>query len=401
MAYKNKDIKKMIELYKVGNSMEQLGQIFNISRKVVSNILKDNNVKTSRFVTSQDIDKIIKLYKEGYQQEEISKLLKIGRHTISKKLKEAKIEMSRRSKYRISREQLYDLYINQKLSTRDLVPILKMKSTSTVRRFLTKNNIPLRNNFGENNPAWKGGITPENVKIRNSPQMEIWKQTVINRDEYTCQLCGEENKNLEVNHIELFSENVILRFEPNNGITLCADCHRSIRGKEKEIRPIFKKIISKREVSKDQISEIRKRVMSKILLYRNKRWLLENYKEKKIGILSLAKKCNVNYTTILKWIKIYNISLNVNTFAEKDLVEYYLKGLSIEALQKKFKIGPKRVYSILAKKKIPLRHKLAEKDKKNRYQAVANDFKNGMTKQEIKKKYKMGWGTIIKILKQS
>ena len=30
MAYKNKDIKKMIELYKVGNSMEQVGQIFNI-----------------------------------------------------------------------------------------------------------------------------------------------------------------------------------------------------------------------------------------------------------------------------------------------------------------------------------------------------------------------------------
>tara|TARA_Y100001980_G_C14331840_1_gene148933 strand:+ start:220 stop:411 length:192 start_codon:yes stop_codon:yes gene_type:complete len=63
MAYKNKDIKKMIELYKVGNSMKQVGQLFNISRKVVSKILKDNNVKSSRFVTSQDIDKIIRLYK--------------------------------------------------------------------------------------------------------------------------------------------------------------------------------------------------------------------------------------------------------------------------------------------------------------------------------------------------
>ena len=120
--------------------------------------------------------------------------------------------------------------------------------------------------------------------------------------------------------------------------------------------------------------------------------------KKKNGILSLAKKCNVKYTTILKWIKIYNISLNVNTFAEKDLVEYYLRGLSIETLQKKFKIGPKRVYSILAKNKIPLSHKLAEKDKKNRYQAVYNDFQNGMTKREIKKKYKMGLDTIIKIL---
>ena len=64
MAYKNKDIKKMIELYKIGNSMEQIGQIFNISRKIVSKVLKDNNVKTSRFVTTQDINKIIKLYKE-------------------------------------------------------------------------------------------------------------------------------------------------------------------------------------------------------------------------------------------------------------------------------------------------------------------------------------------------
>ena len=143
MAYKNKDIKKMLELYKVGNSMEQVGQIFNISKKVKTKILKDNNVKTSRFVTTKDINKIIKLYKEGYRQKEISNLLKIGRKTISKKLKEANIEMSRQSKYRISREQLTDLYINQKLSTRGLVPILKMKSTNTVRRFLTKNNIPL------------------------------------------------------------------------------------------------------------------------------------------------------------------------------------------------------------------------------------------------------------------
>ena len=128
--------------------------------------------------------------------------------------------------------------------------------------------------------------------------------------------------------------------------------------------------------------------------------MLETIK-KKIGISSLAKKCNVNYTTILKWIKIYNIPLNANTFADEDVVEYYIKGLSIEALQKKFKIGPKRVYSILAKNKIPLRHKLIEKDKKNRYEAVYNDFQNGMKKREIKRKYKIGSDTINKILKKS
>ena len=45
MAYKNKDIKKMIELYKIGNSMEQIGQIFGLrARRKYSNMWTYGNV---------------------------------------------------------------------------------------------------------------------------------------------------------------------------------------------------------------------------------------------------------------------------------------------------------------------------------------------------------------------
>ena len=50
--------------------------------------------------------------------------------------------------------------------------------------------------------------------------------------------------------------------------------------------------------------------MSKIYLYRNKEWLVENYVNKKRKISSLAEKCRVDYSTVRKWMERYKIPLN-------------------------------------------------------------------------------------------
>lgn len=79
---------------------------------------------------------------------------------------------------------------------------------------------------GEASPHWKGGITPEVQKIRNSLEYKVWRTAVFERDNYTCQECNNRGGYLNADHIKRFADYPELRFELNNGRTLCRDCHR-------------------------------------------------------------------------------------------------------------------------------------------------------------------------------
>lgn len=78
---------------------------------------------------------------------------------------------------------------------------------------------------GEKNVNWKGGITPENVKIRNSIEIDLWKRKCLERDMFTCQKTGQKGGKLVIHHILNFSSNPELRFDIDNGITLSKISH--------------------------------------------------------------------------------------------------------------------------------------------------------------------------------
>lgn len=79
---------------------------------------------------------------------------------------------------------------------------------------------------GENHHSWRGGITPENEKIRSSAAYSNWRTAVFERDDYTCQMCGQRGGKLNADHIKPFATHPDLRFDIDNGRTLCEPCHR-------------------------------------------------------------------------------------------------------------------------------------------------------------------------------
>ena len=86
---------------------------------------------------------------------------------------------------------------------------------------------------GKNNHFWKGGISPINKRIRRSKKFRGWREAVFERDNYICQACGFSSGNgkhidLHPHHIKPFSDFSNLRFDINNGITLCRNCHQKL-----------------------------------------------------------------------------------------------------------------------------------------------------------------------------
>lgn len=53
-------------------------------------------------------------------------------------------------------------------------------------------------------------------------------------------------KNLQVHHIRPWSKNPLLRYDPNNGITLCRTCHKRITGSEHIYAQMLEEIVNEK-----------------------------------------------------------------------------------------------------------------------------------------------------------
>lgn len=90
---------------------------------------------------------------------------------------------------------------------------------------------------GAKNGNWKGGVSSGNKRARSKAAYSEWKAEVLKAANWKCTKCGVEHGHvcpccgsrtlLHAHHIKPFFQNVMLRYDPNNGIALCTRCHKA------------------------------------------------------------------------------------------------------------------------------------------------------------------------------
>lgn len=83
----------------------------------------------------------------------------------------------------------------------------------------------------------------------SDPAYKQFRIDVLKRDKRTCQMPGCKSKKfLQVHHIQTWANAATLRYEVTNGITLCKECHGSIRGQEHHYTSLFREIIDDKRI---------------------------------------------------------------------------------------------------------------------------------------------------------
>lgn len=73
----------------------------------------------------------------------------------------------------------------------------------------------------------------------------FWRKEVWKRDNYKCKINNKDcSGKLESHHILAWRDYPELRYDVNNGITLCHAHHPRMRAEEKRLSPYFKELVS-------------------------------------------------------------------------------------------------------------------------------------------------------------
>ena len=91
---------------------------------------------------------------------------------------------------------------------------------------------------GRKPASWKGGVTPERQIMYSSDKWKRCVKEVWRRDNATCQRCGKQynltdrSQHFHIHHMYSFANYPYLRMNPDNLVLLCPDCHRFVHSKE-------------------------------------------------------------------------------------------------------------------------------------------------------------------------
>lgn len=280
-----KDIDTLKKMFDECQPVNDIAKALGVGRKAVDRKIKElglvrpkSMMSRPQYDDSKDKE-IVELYTSGVSPNKIAEQIGLSRGAIKAHLKHCGIELRDISQglflYNCKEfpteidnyETLYDMYVVQRLSKKDLAVTYNV-SPKVIERLLKKYGISIRGNseakfglfVGSKHPNWKGGRSGLYFRLR-----EYFRNTsigeIIKRDGGKCQMCGKKT-NLHVHHIKPFKEifNEILaehadldvqknqeelydimvkdhRMNDNdNLITYCRECHLfKVHGYKKQI----------------------------------------------------------------------------------------------------------------------------------------------------------------------
>jgi len=196
-----------------------------------------------------------RLYREGRPIPDIARITGVPQSTLYDWRRELKLPKNHRAVYvtdelreRISKSASRDpdgeakecaarFYVEKLLSTPEIADILHVSSV-TVSDWLKKVGVRIRTevllrtreklreaNLGAKRWNWKGGITPDRVRLRASLDMKLVREACFERDDYTCRSCRQRGGKLNAHHIWPFQRFPEWKYELWNLMTLCKRCH--------------------------------------------------------------------------------------------------------------------------------------------------------------------------------
>ena len=102
---------------------------------------------------------------------------------------------------------------------------------------------------GENNPSWNPNLTDEEREYKRLEEgLKKWKENVMIRDNYTCQVTGKRGGNLNCHHLNSYHWDKEHRTDINNGITISEEIHK-----------LFHKTYGYKNNTKEQFEEFKHR----------------------------------------------------------------------------------------------------------------------------------------------
>jgi len=113
------------------------------------------------------------------------------------------------------------LKMSQSLKIKGIIPPSRKGTKSSEKTIRKLREI----HKGEKSHLWKGGNSRGYKTGYYSSQYKQWRRDVFIRDEFTCHECGKKHIYITAHHIKSFTHFPELRFDTNNGITLCEECH--------------------------------------------------------------------------------------------------------------------------------------------------------------------------------
>lgn len=122
---------------------------------------------------------------------------------------------------------------------------LGKSGTNTGRKFLSRKKHVFSKRpgcTGTNHYKWLGGYSKSQHK---GTEYNIWRMAVYTRDNFNCKISNKDCAGkIEAHHILSFTKYPELRYEINNGITLCHSHHPRKMVEEVELAPVFQGLVS-------------------------------------------------------------------------------------------------------------------------------------------------------------